>query len=164
LLRVEGRRLRWEGASALGTTTVTYAVLAAYFALPRDKSTLSPSNCARMNAFGSILRNSRGITEAMALRELRQAFAAWSDAANIAFVEIADPEAANIVIGAEDAPLDRAFANLSTRGSVAAAPPVGKALGEASTVFAPAKIEAGEDLRPLAIDPPYVGLSRSATW
>ncbi len=162
LLRVDGHRLRWENPSSDGTTTVTYAVLAGDYAVPRDKSTLSPSNCARMKAFASILQASPGVTEAVALHELREAFAAWSAAANIEFVQIAEPQAANIVIGAEDTPQERAFANLSTRTRPAAASPVAKALGEASAVVEPAKAEAGDG--PIAIDQAYVCLNRSAAW
>ncbi len=164
LLHVEGRPLRWVGESQVGPTTITYAVLKADYSVPSNKSTLSPSNCAKMHAFTSILSRSPGVSGDAALRALHSAFASWEKIANITFVEVQDPSDANIVIGAEDTPNDKAFANLSYRSMPATAAPVAKALGKAESArdISAERPESSEAA--IAIDQAYVCLNPEAVW
>ena len=81
-----------------------------------------------MHAFADIVRSSPGMAAEAAERELRAAFAAWLAAAGIAFVEVRDPLQANIVVGAQDFPVGRAFTNLSYLSGHGILP-VEKALG-----------------------------------
>src|SRR5262249_45631080 len=113
LLEVNGRTLKWVSQSSGATTVITYAVLTGPYTLPDGKSILSPDNCSSMHAFADIVAHSPAIPAEAAERELRAAFAAWEAAANIAFAEVGDPRQANIIVGAQDFPVGRAFTNLS---------------------------------------------------
>jgi hypothetical protein len=128
LLQVNGHVLKWDSRSPGGKTVVTYAVLTGSYALPGGRRILSPDNCSSMHAFADIVRLSPGIAAEAAERELRAAFATWSAAAGIAFIEVRDPLQANIVVGAQDFPVGRAFTNLSYLSGHGILP-VEKALG-----------------------------------
>jgi len=129
LLEVNGHLLKWVSQERGSGTVITYAILTGPYTLPGGKRILSPDNCSAMHAFSDIVAASPGIAAETAERELRAAFAAWEGAANIAFAEVSDPHQANIVIGAQDFPVGRAFTNLSYRSGHGIAP-VAKALGK----------------------------------
>jgi hypothetical protein len=129
LLRVGGQVVKWASPKSATPTVVTYALLQSPFAVPRDKSTLSPDNCSEMLPFAKVLSTSPSISETTAKRQLRAAFRAWSSVADISFMEVEDTHKANIVIGTSSVAKGRAFANLSYRGRDSEAGPVTQALG-----------------------------------
>jgi hypothetical protein len=163
LLQVEGRLLRWESPAPADGTAITYSILTAPYAVPGNKSILSPSNCAAMHAFGGILEQSPGLPQEVARRELRAAFATWEAAANVTFVEVDDPTTANIVIGAQDIPEGKAFANLSYRSSRLSAP-VAKALGQARPAPSTVSDDTAGARAPADIDQAYVCLNPRSPW
>jgi hypothetical protein len=129
LLRVDGRIVRWA-APATGTTTlITYSILREPYVVSRRDGILSPDNCGSMQPFAEIVSKSRDVGEVDSRRQLRAAFDAWEQAADVSFVEVSDPRTANIVIGATETPAGRAFANLSLRDRKGAQKSQGKALG-----------------------------------
>ncbi len=161
LLEVNGHLLKWVSHVQNGRTIITYAVLTRPYALPGGKRILSPDNCSSMHAFGDIVASSPGIPAEEARRELRAAFAAWESAANIAFVEVSDPLQANIVVGAQDFPVGRAFTNLSYLSSHGILP-VEKALGGPAPSGESGDAEAGGSVR--GIEQSYVCLNPSMRW
>ncbi len=128
LLEVNGGSLKWMPASPSNRTTITYVLLTGSYALPGGKAILSPDNCSSMHGFSDIVANSPPISPEVAERELRAGFSAWEAVANIAFVQVSDPRKANIVIGAQDFPVGKAFTNLSYLSGHTVLP-VQKALG-----------------------------------
>jgi hypothetical protein len=116
-----------------------------------------------MHAFSGILAQSPGLSQELARRELRAAFAAWEAVANISFVEVDDPAKANIVVGAQDIPEGKAFANLSYRSSRIIAP-VAKALGEAGPAPSRNSDEAARNRAAAGIDQAYVCLNPRSPW
>jgi hypothetical protein len=161
LLQVQGRTMRWAPDTANPITVITYSILKGPYIVQSDKSILSPSNCAKMHAFAGILAATPGLSEEAAKGELLSAFQAWEAAANVAFVEIADPGLANIVIGAADDPGGRAFANLSYRTGKGVRP-VTMALGKPRSASPGA--DAAGDGSPVAIDQAYVCLNGKSRW
>jgi hypothetical protein len=163
LLQLEGRLLKWQPQPPASGTVITYFILDAPYMVPGNKSILSPSNCAGMHAFSDIVAQSPTVTPAMAEAELKAAFAAWEEVANIAFVRAADPSAADIIVGAQDIPEGRAFANLSYRrdGNARSA---GRAL---AGLEPPAAIPASDAERKVTgaeIDQAYVCLNPKIRW
>ncbi len=129
LLRVEGRIVRWA-APATGTTTViTYTILRGPYVVSRSDGILSPDNCGSMQPFAEIVSQSRDIGDVDGRRQLRAAFDAWEQVADVSFVEVSDPRTANIVVGATETAAGRAFANLSLRDRKGAVKSQDKALG-----------------------------------
>ncbi len=117
-----------------------------------------------MRAFSDIVRNSPKISEAAAKRELNEAFAAWEQAANLIFMESNDPRSANIVIGAQDIPEGKAFANLSYYGPRPIVP-VSKSLGSSSLPSALAGSDAaGGESTAVRIDQAYICLNPKEAW
>jgi hypothetical protein len=114
LLRVEGNIIKWIAPSSGMPIVVTYAALTETLVVPGDKSKLSPDNCGVMHAFADILTKSPAVSVEMAKTQLRFAFAAWERAADITFLEVADADRADIIVGAANAPLGRAFGNEPT--------------------------------------------------
>ena len=163
LLRVQGHLMRWTPQPAGGKTIVTYSILQAPYQVESGKNILSPSNCAQMHAFADIVTKSPGITEEKAKSELQAAFRTWEQAADIAFIEAADPGKANIVIGAADDPGGRAFANLSYR-SEKGLTPVTMALGKPDNSTSRASDEKGADGSIVPIDQAYVCLNPKSRW
>ncbi len=162
LLRVEGHVMRWAPQDqAPAATTITYSILKGPYTVHSDRSILSPSNCAKMHAFDDIVAISPDVSEENAKRELHSAFEAWEKAADIEFVEVADPRLANIVIGAADDPGGRAFANLSYR-SEKGITPVTMALGKPRAASGGGG-DAG-DGSTVAIDQAYVCLNPKSRW
>lgn len=72
-----------------------------------------------MEPVGGLLARS-GIADDAFRRELGAAFNLWERAANVRFVEVADPEAAGIIVGAQRTPTGRAFTDVAYK---AGAPP-----------------------------------------
>jgi hypothetical protein len=105
LLVLDGTRVKW-GAPVLGSgAAITYAVV------DRDRHFAGARNCVDIGAMdGLLLQN--GVARAIFDRELKGAFAAWSAAANVTFVE-GTAAAANILIGAEAERRGRAFTNVA---------------------------------------------------
>lgn len=161
LLRVEGRMIRWAPEKPGATTVITYAILNSAYTV-HSENILSPSNCARMHAFGDIVSSSPAVTEEAAKAELEAAFHAWENVANISFAEVSDPSLANIVIGAADDPGGRAFANLSYI-SEKGVTPVTMALGKPAQPQSPSE-NAPDDGSVVPIDQAYVCLNPKSKW
>lgn len=162
LLKLEGHLMRWA-PEADGKTIISYSILKGPYHVESDKSILSPSNCAKMHAFGGIVANSPGLDETKVKAELQSALRAWESVANVTFVEIADPTRANIVIGAADDSGGRAFANLSYR-SEKGLTPVTMALGKPDVSKAQVSNKEGGDGSIVPIDQAYVCLNPKMRW
>lgn len=161
LLEVDGRLLKWIPATPGAKAVVTYAVLKAPYALPGGRRILSPDNCSSMHAFSDIVSASPGISADEALRALREGFAAWEAVADIAFVEVSNPLDANIVVGAQDFPVGRAFTNLSYFSGHGFSP-VEKALGGPGPSSKPPEARASGGVS--AIEQSYVCLNPRMRW
>jgi hypothetical protein len=106
LLSIDGNLVRW---GERGTSpTVTYAVIG------RPESFPHARNCGELAPLDHLLARS-GLTRARFMEEVREAFDMWERAANIRFVETADPSAAAILIGAQVDPEGRAFTDVAYR-------------------------------------------------
>jgi hypothetical protein len=162
LLEVNGRTLKWFSPSSGPITAITYAILTGPYTLPHGKSILSPDNCSSMHAFADITGQSPAIQAEAAERELRAAFAAWEAAANIVFAQVSDPREANIVVGAQDFPVGRAFTNLSYLSSGRRALPVEKALGSQAPQVEPAEVQTIAAAS--GIEQSYVCLNPGLRW
>lgn len=104
LLQLGGEVVKW-GAPELGAgTVVTYAVTERPLAFDGAR------NCAKIGPVDDLLAANR-MARSDFDRELEAAFRAWSQVANIAF-RVADPAAADILIGAQTTPRGRAFTNV----------------------------------------------------
>jgi hypothetical protein len=105
LLLLDGQPVKW-GTPVLGTPAiVTYAIADRDFHFPKAR------NCEGIGPIDSILsanQISRGAFES----ELGAALAAWESVAGVSFLRT-DSTSANILIGAETAPLGRAFSNVA---------------------------------------------------
>jgi hypothetical protein len=163
LLQVEGRLLKWEPQTSTNSTVITYSILTAPYLVPGNKSILSPSNCAAMHAFSDIVAQSPKVPVEVARRELRAAFAAWEEVANVTFIETTDPRAADLIIGAQDIPEGKAFANLSYRSGRATAP-VAKALGDATPRPVVHSDDKAANGATSGIDQAYVCLNPKTAW
>jgi len=163
LLRVQGHLMRWPSETPLERTVITYSILTGSYLVQNDKRILSPTNCAKMHAFGDIVGKSPALSEDKAKRELQSAFQAWERVAAIAFVEVDDPRLANIVIGAADDPGGRAFANLSYR-SEKGLTPVTMALGKPEPLPSPTTDATNDDGSMVPIDQAYVCLNPKSRW
>jgi predicted Zn-dependent protease len=157
-LRIGDRVLRWSRTPDATTTTITYAVLTTNFVLPIDRPTLSPDNCGSMRPFDGIVATSPEVSAASAKRQLMRAFAAWRAMANIVFVESADPERADIVIGA-GSHRNGAAANLSFR-----APPIETILSTSARHVANADISDLARHQMVPIHQAYVCLDPNWQW
>jgi hypothetical protein len=105
LLRLDGAYLKW-GTAALGTPAhVRYAFVTAPAHFP------GAINCDAMVPLAPMLKAS-GIGAERFRAEVTAAFAMWQQAADIVFGEVADPAAADIVIGAQAKPRGFAFTNV----------------------------------------------------
>ena len=163
LLRVDGAFLKWAPSGSGPPTLITYAVLTGPYVLPGDRATLSPDNCGAMRPFADVVASSPAVVEAMAKQELRSAFTAWEDVANIKFVDVGDTYLANIIVGATASAHGRAFANLSYRDGHDKAP-VTKGLGEfhAERPVGATKSIATETVS--VIEQAYVCLNPTVQW
>jgi len=106
LIELEKRHVKW-GALAYGTgAAVTYAYLREPLADPEAR------NCRRMLPLEEVLRPA-GIGDATFAAEVEEAFALWSEVADIRFREVDDLDDAQIVIGAQAVPRNIAYANIT---------------------------------------------------
>jgi hypothetical protein len=106
LIKLDKRHVKW-GALAYGTgAEVTYAYLRQPLADPEAR------NCKRMLPPDHALAPS-GVDHARFDREVRRAFALWSEVANIRFREVQDSATAQIVIGAQADPRGIAYVNVT---------------------------------------------------
>lgn len=163
LLRVDGHSLKWGPQAAGSGAVVTYAMLAVPYAVPVGKTTLSRDNCGAMRPFDEIVNASPTVSQEALRHELRLAFSAWVDVADISFVEVEDARKANIVIGATSRSVGRAFANLSYRNATVNSP-VAMALGGPSSQPAPQIDAAMATGDIVSIEQSYICLNPAMRW
>jgi hypothetical protein len=165
LLRADGHLLKWKSHSPGAETVISYAVLSADFTVPGGKRTLSPDNCGAMHAFADIIAKSPDVSVETAKQELKAAFKAWEGSAALTFVEVDDPNRANIIIGAAHSAGGRAFANLSFR-TVQGHTPLAKGLGKTipDNSFNSSKAVDHDRSDFVAIEQAYVCLSPQSRW
>lgn len=108
LLKLDGAYVKW-GDPVLGTgAKVRYALLT-------DRREFSRArNCGAMTSLEPTLQKA-GIAPEQLRAETAAAFAMWQRAANIEFEAVANPDEADILIGAQSVPAGRAFANVTYR-------------------------------------------------
>lgn len=164
LLRVEGSIVKWPPPATGATTVITYALLSRPYMVARTKKTLSPDNCGAMQPFSDIVASSADVGEVSMRRELRSAFTAWEEAADVKFVEVREPRLAHIVVGATEAPAGRAFANLSLRGRRGLQQSPDKALGGASDGASAGSGAASDDKSIGLIEQAFICLNPKARW
>jgi hypothetical protein len=105
LLQLEGHYVKW-GAPVLGTgARIRYAMV------DRTMQFAGAANCAAMGPVQPILEKS-GIAAAQFRAEVIAAAAMWQAAADVTLEEVEDPSAADVLIGAQTAPVGWAFANV----------------------------------------------------
>lgn len=105
LLKLDGYHVKW-GENALGAgATVSYAFVDVPMRFDGAR------NCRDLVPLTE-LATRNGISAAMLHAETAAAFRAWEKAANITFTPVDDPEQADILIGAQDRPVGRAYANV----------------------------------------------------
>jgi hypothetical protein len=122
LLKLDGAFVKWGGPT-LGTgARVTYAFV-------REPIQFSDArNCEAMRPLEPALARQE-ISPAALRAEAAAAFAMWEQVADIGFREVADPNEADILIGAQAVPRGRAFANVEyDRSSTATTRPIELAL------------------------------------
>ena len=106
LLRLDGRLVKWGVPAYRAPARVTYAFLDA----PRDRP--DARNCRSMRDLDGLLRANAIPPDAFA-EEVRAAFAVWSSAAGLRFVESDDPAHADILIGAQSGSDGTAFTDVT---------------------------------------------------
>lgn len=105
LLKLDGHHVKW-GDAALGTgATVSYAFVDA------ARRFDGAHNCRQLVPMNDLTMR-YGISQPTLQEETAAAFRVWEEAANITFVRIDDPDQANILIGAQERPAGRAYANV----------------------------------------------------
>ena len=105
LLDLDGAQVKWGGGNEGRPPLVTYALVTG------ESKFAGARNCPAMVPVGGLLAKSR-ILAADFDAELRAAIELWERAANIEFRQVADPVAADILIGAQERPVGRAFTNI----------------------------------------------------
>lgn len=166
LLRLGNSIIAWPPAES-GPTVITYALLTGPFSVAPTRKTLSADNCGSMTAFFEIVAKSDAVSVAAARHELRAAFSAWEGVANISFKEVADLNAANIVVGASVARRGRAFANVSYIGHDASRfdkAGVGNALGATRPSRPVRSLQADHSSKPVTIERAYICLNPGVRW
>lgn len=129
LLQFGGAPVAWHKSTAADTRdlTLTFAVL------PEQATLEAGANCGTLGGVQNLQERSTlhhgAIDEAIAV-----ALGRWQDAAPLGFKRIADPAAADIVIGTQTRPKGIAFVDLETR-AVAAGP--GQAIRKAFVCLNP---------------------------
>ncbi|PTW60967.1 matrixin [Breoghania corrubedonensis] len=108
LLRLDGRIVKW-GEPRLGAPAhITYAFATGPF------SDVEARNCKRIERLDDVARRN-GLAVADIERQAEAAFGLWHAVAGVSFSRIANPERADIVIGAQGTPRGYAFANVRYR-------------------------------------------------
>lgn len=106
LLQLDGHYVKW-GGHTLGTgAEITYAVA------EDTKRFEEARNCSKLAPLEKIATR-WNIAPATLHQEIRAAFRAWEEVADLMFTAVDDPTHANIVIGAQARPTGRAFANVA---------------------------------------------------
>jgi hypothetical protein len=114
-LILDGHALKW-GKPVLGTgARVTYALADGTFEFPAAR------NCTSIGPLTGLLARS-GIAADVFAEELAAALKVWQKAANISF-SLAEPDSADILIGAQTKPMGYAFANVDYDRSAPGAGP-----------------------------------------
>ena len=117
LLRLDGHLVKWGDPSWLSGARVTYSFTQTqtHFA--------DAINCRTMVPLDGLLAKS-GISDQEFERAIRRAFDRWEDAADLRFDYVEDPDAADILIGAQGQPRDIAYTNVwhapAAQGEIAA--------------------------------------------
>jgi len=108
LLDLENQSVKWQSPRMGRSASVTYA-----FAT-RATATPGARNCAKMLPPDKAYAPSR-VSRGQFAREVAAAFRMWEQVADITFREIQDPQAADILIGAQAEPRGRAFTNVDLK-------------------------------------------------
>lgn len=106
LLDLDGALVKWRRADGSTTLRVSFAIVTA------DTHFANARNCPGLTALSGLLKNS-DLTLRAFHTELRAAFDIWEKAAAIEFVESTNQQDADILIGAQEKPIGRAFANVA---------------------------------------------------
>lgn len=104
-LMLGGQTVKWQKRAPSGRTEVTYALVTGRWSLPGAR------NCPLLDPLATIA-DVRQLDGALLQSEVAAAFAMWENVAAISFTEVADPETADILIGAQVTPAGRAFADV----------------------------------------------------
>ncbi|MFZ5674558.1 MAG: matrixin family metalloprotease [Pseudomonadota bacterium] len=116
LLVLDGSWVKWGAPKWSTGATVTYGFAAA------DVKSPSARNCATLRPLDGFEKQA-GFSDDRMRAEAAAAFAVWSKAANLTFIEAPDPVQADILIGAQGTPKGRAFTNIELdSGPLASAP------------------------------------------
>jgi len=108
LLILDGQRAKW-GSPVLGIgVSLTYAVADARI------HTAGAINCPDTVSPNAMLA-ANGVDRAAFDAQVDAAFAAWAAVADIDFIRVAEPAAADIVIGAQAVPTGHAFTNVALK-------------------------------------------------
>ncbi len=118
LLDLENQTVKWQSARLGEPARVTYALASAPLTTPRAR------NCAHLLP-PSVAYEPAHIPEAVFRREVAAAFRMWEEAAGIEFREAADPQSADILIGAQGDPTGRAYTNVELKPAPAGTPGAG---------------------------------------
>lgn len=108
LLDLENQSVKWQSPALGRSAVVTYAFATGPITTPGAR------NCAAMLPPARAYEPSH-IKARQFRGEVSAAFRMWEKVANITFRETADPAAAGIVIGAQAAPVGRAFTNVELK-------------------------------------------------
>lgn len=109
-LSIGGSSVRWSQNPSGEPTTLKFAIAT------RDVDRRGAVNCGHTRPPEGILARSR-IDRAAFKAAVATAFARWERAARLRFVEVADQDAADILIGEQAEPTGRAFTNLALGGT-----------------------------------------------
>ncbi len=108
LLDLENQSVKWQSSRWGESAAVTYA-----FAT-EPTITRGARNCGKLLPPGVAYAPSH-IGKNQFRREVAAAFRMWESAADISFRETSDPDAADILIGAQGEPVGRAFTNVELK-------------------------------------------------
>lgn len=142
LLVLEGSWVKWGAPEWSAGATVTYGFATA------DVKSPSARNCATLRPLDG-LEKQTGLADEHVRAEAAAAFAAWSKAANLTFIETPNAAQADILLGAQGNPQGRAFTNIELfTGPLASAPATERGLvaGDAPAT-APAKAHSVRTIR-----------------
>ena len=122
IIDLKGSSVKW-GSPKMGTgAAVTYAFATEPVVFSEAR------NCRAMEPMDALLASS-GVGQALYEAETARAFDAWSAVADIEFRRVSDPDAADILIGAQARPVGRAFSNVAyARSAPGAVRPLEKSL------------------------------------
>jgi hypothetical protein len=105
LLKLDGALIKWGQPGFRSGTTVSYALLEG------GRNDAGAINCQAMTGLAGLMA-ANGIDRAAFEERLQSALSLWQDAADIAFVPVADAAVADIVIGAQATPRGIAYTNV----------------------------------------------------